>query len=165
VRTSELLRSVLTPTAVIRLVLGWGSFLLLAVLHPLLTGPLPTWLLWLVLGGIVAVIVVSAFGVVMEAEHLAHRLGDPYGTLVLTLSIAAIEVILIAAVMLGPGEHATIARDSEMAVSMIILNHVIGVALLVGSLRYPRLLAYRTIVYQYLVELIVLLTVSSASHL
>ncbi|MDQ0612584.1 Ca2+:H+ antiporter [Microbacterium sp. W4I4] len=162
VRTSELLRSVLTPTAVIRLLLGWGAFLLLAAVRPLLAGPLPTWLLWLVLGGIVAVIVISAFGVVIEAEHLAHRLGDPYGTLVLTLSIAAIEVILIAAVMLGPGEHATIARDSVMAVSMIILNLVIGVALLVGGSRHPRLRANRTGVSLYLGMLIVLLSVAFA---
>src|SRR5690606_31494025 len=106
--------------------LGWASVLLVSLFRPALAGPLPLWLLWLVLAGIVAVIVASAFGVVTEAEHLARRLGDPYGTLVLTLSIAAIEVILISAVMLGPGEHATIARDSVMAVSMIILNLVIG---------------------------------------
>jgi Ca2+:H+ antiporter len=55
---------------------------------------------------------------------------------VLTLSIVLIEVILISAVMLGPGDHATIARDSVMAVSMIILNLVIGAALLVGGLRH-----------------------------
>jgi Ca2+:H+ antiporter len=70
---------------------------------------------------IIAVILICAFGVVTEAEHLANRLGDPYGSLVLTISICLIEVILIAAVLLGPGDHATIARDSVMAVSMIIL--------------------------------------------
>jgi Ca2+:H+ antiporter len=159
---SDLVRSVLTPTALTRLVVSWGSLLLLALLRPALSGPLPIWLLWLVLGAIVAVIIVSAFGVVTEAEHLARRLGDPYGTLVLTLSIAAIEVILIAAVMLGPGEHATIARDSVMAVSMIILNLVIGVALLVGGLRHARLRANRTGVSLYLGMLIVLLSVAFA---
>ena len=157
-----LLRTVLTPTAVLRLVLGWGSFLLLLALTPALDGPLPAWLLWLLLGGIVAVITVSAFGVVTEAEHLAHRLGDPYGTLVLTISIAAIEVILIAAVMLGPGEHTTIARDSVMAVSMIIMNLVIGVALLVGGMRHRHLRANPTGVSLYLGMLIVLLSVAFA---
>lgn len=155
-------RSILTPTAVLRLVLGWGSFLLLLVLSPVLAGPLPTWLLWLLLAGIVAVITVSAFGVVTEAEHLAHRLGDPYGTLVLTISIAAIEVILISAVMLGPGDHTTIARDSVMAVSMIIMNLVIGIALLVAGIRHPRLRANRTGVSLYLGMLIVLLSVAFA---
>ena len=157
-----LLRTVLTPTAILRLVLGWGSFVLLLALAPVLDGDLPAWLLWLLLGGIVAVITVSAFGVVPVAEHLAHRLGDPYGTLVLTISIAAIEVILIAAVMLGPGEHTTIARDSVMAVSMIIMNLVIGVALLVGGLRHRRLRANPTGVSLYLGMLIVLLSVAFA---
>ena len=157
-----LLRTVLTPTAVLRLVLGWGSFLLLLALRTVLDGDLPAWLLWLLLGGIVAVITVSAFGVVTEAEHLAHRLGDPYGTLVLTISIAAIEVILIAAVMLGPGEHTTIARDSVMAVSMIIMNLVIGVALLVGGMRHRHLRANPTGVSLYLGMLIVLLSVAFA---
>lgn len=155
-------RTVLTPTAVLRLVLGWGSFLLLLALCTVRDGDLPAWLLWLLLGGIVAVITVSAFGVVTEAEHLAHRLGDPYGTLVLTISIAAIEVILIAAVMLGPGEHTTIARDSVMAVSMIIMNLVIGVALLVGGMRHRHLRANPTGVSLYLGMLIVLLSVAFA---
>lgn len=157
-----LLRTVLTPTAVLRLVLGWGSFLLLLALGTVLDGDLPAWLLWLLLAGIVAVITVSAFGVVTEAEHLAHRLGDPYGTLVLTISIAAIEVILIAAVMLGPGELTTIARDSVMAVSMIIMNLVIGVALLVGGMRHRHLRANPTGVSLYLGMLIVLLSVAFA---
>lgn len=159
---SDLLRSVLTRSAIVRLMLGWGSFVLLLALGPLLSGPLPTIMLWLALAVIVAVIAVCAFGVVIEAEHLAHRLGDPYGTLVLTLSIAAIEVILIAAVMLGPGEHQTIARDSVMAVSMIIMNLVIGVALIAGGLRHSELRANRTGVSTYLGMLIVLLAVAFA---
>ncbi|WP_336646306.1 calcium:proton antiporter [Microbacterium sp. USHLN186] len=156
------MRSVLTRTAVLRLVLGWGFFAALLALAPLLDGHLPTPVLWLVLAAIVAVIVVCAFGVVTEAEHLAKRLGDPYGTLVLTLSIAAIEVILISAVMLGPGEHATIARDSVMAVSMIILNLVIGIALVVGGIRHPDRRANRTGVVGYLGVLVVLLAVAFA---
>ena len=87
------------------------------------------------LAALVVIIAYCAFGVVQQAEHLARRLGDPYGSLVLTLSIVVIEVILIMAVMLGPGESATIARDSVMAVSMVILNLVVGLALLVGALR------------------------------
>ncbi len=159
---STLLRSVLTSTALVRLVLGWGSFVALIAFAPLLEGDLPTPVLWLLLAAIVVVIAVCAFGVVTEAEHLAHRLGDPYGTLVLTLSIAAIEVILIAAVMLGPGEHQTIARDSVMAVSMIIMNLVVGVALIAGGLRHPGLRANRDGVSAYLAMLIVLLSIAFA---
>ncbi|MGW6294941.1 calcium:proton antiporter [Streptomyces sp. NPDC055058] len=160
--TPSLPRTVLTPTAVFRLALGWGAFLATVLAAPVLSGPLTAPALWTVLAGIVAVIVVCAFGVVGEAEHLARRLGDPYGTLVLTLSIVLIEVVLIAAVMLGPGEHATIARDSVMAVSMIILNLVVGTALLVGGLRHADLRPNRTGVSAYLALLVVLLAVAFA---
>ncbi|QVJ02865.1 calcium:proton antiporter [Nocardiopsis eucommiae] len=161
-RTQHMLRGVLTPAAIIRLVLGWGAFLVTLVAQPYLTAHLPTPALVAVLGAIVAVIVVCAFGVVVEAEHLAHRLGDPYGTLVLTLSIVLIEVILISAVMLGPGEHTTIARDSVMAVSMIILNLVVGVSLLLGGLRHRDVRANSTGVSTYLSLLVVLGTVAFA---
>lgn len=81
-------------------------------------------------------ILAAAFGVVREADQLAHQLGEPYGTLILTLSIVSIEVILIAAVMSGPGDTQTIARDSIFAVMMIILNLVTGICLVVGAARY-----------------------------
>src|SRR5690606_24188292 len=77
-----------------------------------------------------ATILLASFGVVREADHLAHQLGEPYGTLVLTLSVVAIEVILIMAVMIGPGESDTIGRDSIFAVMMIIMNLVTGMCLL-----------------------------------
>lgn len=80
-----------------------------------------------------ATILLSSFGVVREADHLAHALGEPYGTLILTLSIVSIEVILIAAVMTGPGDTPTIGRDSIFAVMMIILNLVTGVCLVFGD--------------------------------
>ncbi|GAA3739843.1 Ca2+:H+ antiporter [Spinactinospora alkalitolerans] len=67
-----------------------------------------------------------------------------------------IEVVLIAAVMLGPGEHTTIARDSVMAVSMIILNAVIGLSLLVGGIKHGDLSHNRTGTSAYLALLVVL---------
>ena len=160
--TTALVRTVLTPAVVLRLLLGWGAFGALSLAGPALSGPLPAPALFSLLAGIIAVIVVCAFGVVTQAEHLAHRLGDPYGTLVLTLSIVLIEVILISAVMLGPGEHATIARDSVMAVSMIILNLVIGLALLVGGMRHADLRPNHTGVSAYVSVLVVLTTVAFA---
>ena len=111
---------------------------------------------------IVGVVLVCAFGVVHEAEHLAHRLGDPYGSLVLTLSIVLIEVVLISAVMLGPGEHTTIARDSVMAVSMIILNAVIGLSVLVGAIKHGNLGHNRTGTSSYLALIVVLVSLAFA---
>lgn len=81
-------------------------------------------------------IIAASFGVVHEADLLAHKLGEPYGTLVLTLSIVSIEVILIASVLLGPGEFPTIGRDAIFAVMMIIVNLVMGICLVAGGLRY-----------------------------
>ena len=149
------LRTIITPTAILRLILGWGVFIALQFMGSLLAPPVPMPLLVTALLVIIAVILICAFGVVTEAEHLANRLGDPYGSLVLTISICLIEVILIAAVLLGPGDHATIARDSVMAVSMIILNAVIGLCLLVGGLRHGALTHNRTGVSNYLVMIVV----------
>src|SRR5699024_10954617 len=114
------------------------------------------------LAAIIAVILGCAFGVVGEAEQLARRLGDPYGSLVLTLSIVTIEVILISAVMLGPGVHTTIARDSVLAVSMIILNLVVGLCLLVGGLRHEGMAHNRTGTSAYLAMIVVLASLAFA---
>ena len=83
-----------------------------------------------------AVILWCAFGVVGEADHLAELLGEPRGTLVLTLSIVIIEVVLIGAVALGKDAAPTLGRDTMFAVLMIVLNGVVGLALLSGGLRH-----------------------------
>lgn len=158
--TSPAVRQFVGASDLARIALGWGTFLAVVLAHPLLAAPAPGPVLIVALVVIVVVILVCAFGVVTQAEALAHRLGDPYGSLVLTLSIVLIEVILISAVMLGPGEHATIARDSVMAVSMIILNLVIGLALLVGGIRHRGLVHNRTGTSAYLSMLVVLVTLA-----
>jgi Ca2+:H+ antiporter len=149
-------------TDIVRIALGWGAYVLVLLAHPLLAAPVAAPLLIVALGVIIGMILVCAFGVVKQAEALAHRLGDPYGSLVLTLSIVLIEVILISAVMLGPGEHATIARDSVMAVSMIILNLVIGLALLLGGLRHRGMAHNRTGTSAYLAMFVVLVALAFA---
>src|SRR5262245_14859139 len=87
--------------------------------------------LWLL-----AAMFLSAFAVVRHAEALAERLGEPYGTLVLTLAITGIEVAMIAAIMYTGKGNATLARDAMMAVVMIVLNGMLGLTLIVGGLRY-----------------------------
>jgi Ca2+:H+ antiporter len=77
-----------------------------------------------------------AFGVVRHAEAVAMRLGEPYGTLVLTLSVIIIEVSLLAAIMLHGENNPTLARDAMFATLMIVLNGMVGTALLMGALRY-----------------------------
>ena len=83
-----------------------------------------------------AVILGSAMSVVRQAEHLAVLLGEPYGTLVLTLSVTFIEVMSISAVMLHGQNNPSLVRDTLMAVIMIILNGMVGLSLLVGAWKY-----------------------------
>ena len=83
-----------------------------------------------------AVILWCAFGVVEQADLLANILGEPLGSLVLTLSIVIIEVVLIAAVALGSEATPTLGRDTMFAVVMIALNAGVGLALLLGGLRH-----------------------------
>jgi Ca2+:H+ antiporter len=77
-----------------------------------------------------------AFGVVRHADAVAERLGEPYGTLVLTFSVIVIEVALLASIMLHGENNPTLARDAMFATLMIVLNGMIGTALLMGALRY-----------------------------
>jgi Ca2+:H+ antiporter len=77
-----------------------------------------------------------AFSVVRHAEAVAEKLGEPYGTLVLTLSVIVIEVSLLAAIMLHGQNNPTLARDAMFATLMIVLNGMVGAALLMGALRY-----------------------------
>jgi Ca2+:H+ antiporter len=85
---------------------------------------------------LLVVITWCAFGVVEQADHLSELLGEPLGTLVLTLSIVIVEVALIAAVMLDAHAGPSLGRDTMFAVLMIVLNGVIGLALLLGGLRH-----------------------------
>jgi len=119
-----------------RLPLAWltvGAMMLAppiipAAMSPMLAGVLFIWLL--------GIIFWSAFGVVHEAEEIAEILGEPFGTLVLTLSIVVIEVALISAVMLSSKAVPTLGRDTMFAVLMIVLNGVVGLGLLIGGLRH-----------------------------
>lgn len=77
-----------------------------------------------------------AFGVVRHADCLADLLGEPYGTLILTLAVISIEVTLIASVMLLGENDPTLARDTMFAVLMIVLNGMVGIALVLGAIRH-----------------------------
>lgn len=104
----------------------------------------PSWLadlsnhLWfaLMLTWLFTVILISAFAVVRHADHLAMKLGEPVGTLVLTLAVTGIEVMMISAVMLSGKGNASLGRDAMFAVIMIALNGMVGFSLLLGGLRY-----------------------------
>lgn len=83
---------------------------------------------------LVAAIGVCIFGVVRHADALAELLGEPLGTLILTVSVIVIEVSLIIAVMLEGATDPTLARDTMFSVIMIMMNGMVGLCLLSGGL-------------------------------
>ena len=90
----------------------------------------------LVLLVLFAVMLWVAFSVVRHAESLATLLGEPYGTLILTLSVIGIEVALIASVMIAGADKASLARDTMFSVVMIVLNGLVGLSLVTGGLKH-----------------------------
>jgi Ca2+/H+ antiporter len=108
------------PLALVVLVLSWGRDL----------GAL---LLILVCAGLGAAVIAA----VHHAEVVAHRVGEPFGTLILALAVTIIEVALIVTLMASGGDKAaSLARDTVFAAVMITCNGILGLALVVGSLRH-----------------------------
>ena len=93
-------------------------------------------------GGVVAaaagaVLIATVFAAVYHAEVVAHRLGEPFGTLVLAVAVTVIEVALIVSVMIAaPAEKAGLARDTVFAAVMIVCNGIVGLCLLWGGARH-----------------------------
>jgi Ca2+:H+ antiporter len=82
-------------------------------------------------------LVACVLAAVHHAEVVAHRVGEPFGTLVLALAVTVIEVALIVSMMLASGDAAAaLARDTIFAAIMIILNGMVGLCLLVGGSRH-----------------------------
>src|SRR5262245_56260135 len=94
--------------------------------------------LWagLIFAWLFVVILMASFAVVRHSEIVASIVGEPYGTLILTFAITAIEVMMIAAVMLTGPQESSLARDTMFAVVMIVFNGMAGLTLLLGGLRY-----------------------------
>ncbi len=90
---------------------------------------------WFLLPLVGAAIMWAALRASAHAETIAHRLRDPFGTLVLTISAISIEVVLVVAVMTAGHSCATVARDTMFATLMVILNGLVGVALIAGALK------------------------------
>lgn len=86
-------------------------------------------LLGLILVGVV-------FAAVHHAEVIAHKTGEPFGTLILALAVTVIEVSLIVSMMLGSAGKEALARDTVFSAIMIICNGIVGVCLLLGGLRH-----------------------------
>jgi Ca2+:H+ antiporter len=93
-------------------------------------------LLIVLLAIICGAILAAAIAIVRHADILAHRLGEPAGTLLLTLAITGLEVAMVAFVMSTGSDKPALARDTMFAVVMLVLNGFLGLALLLGGLRH-----------------------------
>ena len=125
--TSPLLTwtSLAPPLALVALVLTWGRHL----------GAVPVVIVAVVLG-------LAVLAAVHHAEVVAHRVGEPFGSLVLAVAVTIIEVALIVTLMISGGKDTdTLARDTVFAAVMITCNGIVGLALFMGALRY-RLIAF-----------------------
>lgn len=107
---------------------GTGSRLVEIAAYPAILIAVFLWLF--------AIILWSAICVARHADSLAIKLGEPYGTLILTLSAISIEVVMISTAMLHGANNPTLGRDAIFAVLMIALNGLVGLCLLLGGLRY-----------------------------
>jgi Ca2+:H+ antiporter len=107
---------------------GTGSWLVEIVAHPIA--------LIVVFLSLFAVILWSAVSVARHADCLAIKWGEPYGTLILTLSAITIEVVMISTAMLHGTNNPTLGRDAIFGVMMIALNGFVGLCLLIGGLRH-----------------------------
>jgi Ca2+:H+ antiporter len=119
------------------LLLSYGSLVAVLLLgdslradcdHPMEVGLYFSWLF--------IVILITAFNVVRHAEALAELLGEPYGTLILTLSVIGLEVMMIATVMVTGDDVPTIARDTMFGVLMIVMNGLFGLAIFAGAWKH-----------------------------
>jgi Ca2+:H+ antiporter len=90
-----------------------------------------------------ATLFAAVMAAIHHAEVVAHRVGEPYGTLLLAVAVTVIEVALIVSLMVAGGEGAnSLARDTVFAAVMIVSNGVVGLCLVMGGLRHG-VLAYR----------------------
>jgi len=120
---------------------SWGVLLRWTVFVPLLA-VVVLGLVWgrALAGPVVAVVAVLLGGAVLAAVHhaevVAHRVGEPFGSLLLAVAVTVIEVALIVTLMASGGSKAiTLARDTVFAAVMITCNGIMGLCLLIGAAR------------------------------
>ncbi|MDF8810581.1 sodium-potassium/proton antiporter ChaA [Escherichia coli] len=95
----------------------------------------------------------SAFSVVRHADVLAHRLGEPYGSLILSLSVVILEVSLISALMATGDAAPTLMRDTLYSIIMIVTGGLVGFSLLLGGRKFATQYMNLFGIKQYLIAL------------
>ncbi len=130
-------------------ILKQESFLLLAVIAACIAYPLEHWMLHsgqivALISGLVliAFIVAASMRVAHHAELLAEKVGDPYGTMILTLAAVLVEVVILA-IMMSNEASATLVRDTIYSAVMLDINGILGLAALMGGTQARRAVVQR----------------------
>ena len=140
VKTRHKETSLIFPVLALAVLLFWGSSQSL----PVVVG-----INILALVGILT----SAFSVVRHADVLAHRLGEPYGSLILSLSVVILEVSLISALMATGDAAPTLMRDTLYSIIMIVTGGLVGFSLLLGGRKFATQYMNLFGIKQYLIAL------------
>ncbi|MGR4048065.1 sodium-potassium/proton antiporter ChaA [Kosakonia cowanii] len=140
VKTRHKETTLIFPVLALAVLLFWGSSQSL----PAIVG-----INVLALVGILA----SAFSVVRHADVLAHRLGEPFGSLILSLSVVILEVSLISALMATGDAAPTLMRDTLYSIIMIVTGGLVGFSLLLGGRKFATQYVNLFGIKQYLIAL------------
>lgn len=119
-----------------RLVPALGLLVALVISFAIARGSLPPVMATVLPMVELVALMATVFASVHHADVIAHRLGEPYGTLVLTVAVTVIEVALILSIMLAGDGNAGLARETVFSVIMVVCNGMVGLCLVVGGLRY-----------------------------
>ena len=150
VKTRHKETSLIFPVLALAVLLFWGSSQSL----PVVVG-----INILALVGILT----SAFSVVRHADVLAHRLGEPYGSLILSLSVVILEVSLISALMATGDAAPTLMRDTLYSIIMIVTGGLVGFSLLLGGRKFATQYMNLFGIKQYLIGQALLVALISAA--
>ncbi len=103
----------------------------------------------------------SVLAAVHHAEVVAHKVGEPFGTIILAIAITVLEVGLIVSLMVAGGkETSTLARDTVFAAVMLILNGILGACLLVGGIKFKEQFFARTSGNMALISLVAIVVMT-----
>lgn len=82
-------------------------------------------------------LILTVMSAVHHSEIIAHKVGEPYGTIILAIAITVIEVSIIISLMISGGQEAvSLARDTVYSATMLILNGIVGLCLFIGGLKH-----------------------------
>lgn len=119
----------------IRLLFQWTTTIPLLACILYLSGYIDDHPVVQIIAGIL--LILSVMSAVHHSEIVAHRVGEPYGTIILAVSVTIIEVAIIVSLMISGGEGAmSFARDTVYAAVMLILNGIVGLCLFIGARKF-----------------------------